>query len=283
MKPIKFLIIILMIIQTVPVTAGTNDIPTISITLDKTTAKVGEYIEAVITVENITALDIMTPIHFNSDVVRVVSKNGSYVESGLKDPYEDIGITPLKALNDGWGGTFFINDYYPYLHNENGFYRLSFTRRTAKEIVSETLISIRFIVIGAGDADIRFADQNDKPYYDTTYIYGACFLKPNSNPRDSDILMNFQEVNTQKLTTRTPKAIKKTIKNISDKELNSISIIAVYDGNQMVELSIKTISIPAGESDTHECEIGSIDNEDKHFLFNDLVNIAPLTGALEVK
>ena len=282
MKPVKFLLIILMIMQTVPVTAGTRDTPTISITLDKTSAKVGEYIEAVIKVENITALDIMTPIHFNPDVVRVVSKNGIHVESGLKDPYDDIGITPLKALNDGWGGVFFINDYYPYLHNENGFYRLSFTRRTEKEIVSETLISIRFVVIGAGDADIRFADQNDE-FHDTTYIYGACFLKPSSNPYDSDVLMHFQEIITQKLTARIPKVIKKTIKNISDKELNSVSIIAVYDGNQMVDLSTKIISIPAGESDTHECEIGSIDNEDKHFLFNDLVNIIPLTGALVVE
>jgi len=271
----------------VPVTkAGTYYNPidsAISIELEQFTENNKKYVEATIKVGNIKTETIITPIHFNGDVLRVADKSGNQIESGIKSPYDDIGITPLEALNNGWGGWFFINDYYPELNNEGGFYRLVFERRSGvKEISSaEALISIRFIVIGTGETDIRFADKNDK-LHDITYTNGACFMLLSDNPYDTDIPADFQNISTQKLNVRIPNEIEKTIKNISGKELKCTSIIAVYDGYKMVDLSIKNINIPINGSATHECDIGVKENEVRHFLINNFTTLTPITGAAEV-
>jgi len=261
----------------------------ISITLNKTAVKVGDYFEATVNVENIKAEFIVVPIHFNSDVLQIVNKNGAPVLSGVKTNSEfqngSIGLTPLQALSGDpgyWNGTVFENPVYPEIDNENGFCRLMFSNARVKDIISETLISIKFLAIDVGDANIRFATNEDE-IFDLTAEEGAKYIYKNyENPFDSSVSLYFKDVIVPTLSVRNPNIIRREIKNISGQQLVCISIIAVYDQNKMVGLSAKAIDIPINGSDIHECDIGTSQNEIRHFLLDDLVNIMPLTGAAEV-
>ena len=287
MKITAVLLLITLIVR-IPVFSSEEN-GKISITFDKTAVKAGDYFEAVIKVENIKAEFIVVPIHFNSSVVKVADNNGIPVLSGIKTAAEvhngSIGLTPLQALSGNssyWNGAIFDNPLYPEIDNEGGFCRLMFLNATSKNIVSETLISIKFLAVDVGDTDIRFATSKDKPH-DITAENGAKYIYKNyENPFDSSVSLDFSSVAIQKLIVRNPNIIKKTINNISGENLDCVSVIAAYDQNTMVGLSIKNISAQVNGSDIHECDIGTSENEIKHFLLNDLVNIMPLSGAAEV-
>ena len=160
--------------------------PTISIELDKNTAKQGDYITATIRVENITARNIVVPVHFNPSVVKVADSEGKIVLSGVKSATEarngSVGLIPGQSLSGEtsnneplyWNGAFFDNPQYPALDNEKGFYRLLFSNTRDKEILNETLVSIKFVAIGEGNADIRFAVKGDETY-DVTAENGPFF------------------------------------------------------------------------------------------------------------
>ena len=289
----KFTVALLLIISIFqfPVFSA-EEIGKISITLNKTAVNVGEYFEATIKVENITAEFIIVPIHFNENAVKVADMNGELVLSGIKTANEAydgrIGITPLQSLSGDplyWNGTVFDNLLYPEINNEKGFYRLMFSNTRSREIVSETLISIKFLAIGVGDSDIRFADKNDE-LFDPIAGNGALFVyaDQNGNPLDDlSVSKCFSNVSTTELKVRLQNMIRRTIKNSSGRKIDCVSIIAAYDGIRMVDMSIKSVSLPANESVLHECDIGTIDNSIKHFVLNDFTNITPSPGIVSIK
>jgi len=151
---------------------------TISIELDVTTAEVGDLINATIRVQNIESAGfIFTSINFNPDVLQVVNNDGYIVLSSVKTAFEieggNIGISPGQAISGEvdqdwnpifWNGSFFANPQYPEVDNETGFIRLGFNSTVDTTIVDETLVTIHFLAIGEGDADIRFAVQGDTRY-----------------------------------------------------------------------------------------------------------------------
>lgn len=202
-KMISTIVLVVMLLSVVPVFAAGG--ATTSITLSRSAAKVGDTIEAIITLENMTPGIITLPVHFNSDVIKIVNNSGSIVRSGLKTAAEarngNAGIIPGQAISgdlnaDGdplyWNGAIFENPQYPYLDNENGLYKLMFTNTEAKEIKNETLITLRFVVVGAGNTDIRFATKSDS-IYDKSAPAGAVYF---GNGDDPTIL----EIKTQTLT-----------------------------------------------------------------------------------
>jgi hypothetical protein len=149
--------------------AGGIDPAEANITLSTGTARVGDTVTAVVTLKNIHAQMVTVPIHFNPNVVRIAQQNGNIVPSGNKTSAEirngTAGVTLGEALTAGhWDGGVFVNPVYPYLDNENGFYRLLFTRNGAQIILNETLLTLCFTTVGGGEADIRFATDADEKY-----------------------------------------------------------------------------------------------------------------------
>ena len=181
----------------------------ISIELDRTTAQVGDRINATIRVQNITPMNITTPIHFNTDVVQVIRSDGkALVPSGVKDFFEEYGnagLTPEQALSDErdennnlifWGGNIFYGLHFPEIYNENGLIRLLFVGNwlhwdSPKEIINETLITVHFIAVGEGDADIRFATFHDT-YYDPVAPMGVMYVRPAEHYWDFPQMMHPQ-------------------------------------------------------------------------------------------
>ena len=206
------LLLILMIIQAMLTVQADEKSGRIAIEFDKTAVKTGEYFEATIKVENINAEYIVIPVHFNSKAVKVADKAGDLVISGIKTASEardgSIGVTPLQALSSEtdengdpkyWNGAIFENPAYTEINNEDGFCRLMFSNVKTKEIVSETLVSIKFVAIGKGDADIRFATSRDE-FHDLTAENGAKYIQGNiENPMEAAISMEFSEINIPKL------------------------------------------------------------------------------------
>ena len=190
-KIISIILLVLLLAQTIPAVfaaEGTgNENSAISIELDKPTAVQGEYVNATIRLKNVTAQFVFVPIHFNPEVVQIVDTNGHIVLSGNKTSAEmrdgSAGITPGQALSNElnnnfepvfWNGGIFENEQYPVLHNETGFYRLCFYNAKNRRITNETLITIRFVTVGAGNADIRFATSADgEGQYDIVATDGA--------------------------------------------------------------------------------------------------------------
>ncbi|MCL2837837.1 MAG: S-layer homology domain-containing protein [Oscillospiraceae bacterium] len=173
---------------TIPVFATNGEV---NITFNTTTATTGDIIEATISVRNISAVSMTLPIHFNPDVVRVADVDGRILPSGLKTLAEVrgglAGIIPGQAVDEDafdddwnplyWNGAIFSNPQFPRLDNENGFYRLFLFNSHERAIVYETLLTIRFVAIAAGNADIRFAVEGDNAYDLTSpdgfsYVYG---------------------------------------------------------------------------------------------------------------
>jgi len=174
---------------TPPVSLYAAEEPEISITFDKLIAKAGvDFIEATVTVKNVTTSIIDVPIHFNPAVVKVVdyrNDSGTALGNGQKDDIGSAGVLPGQALGSSsgsWGGDFFISnltDDYPNLSNTNGLYKLSFYQRfnEEKQIIEETLFKMRFKANFAGNADIRFATEaKDKPYHDEDAKEGAQYM-----------------------------------------------------------------------------------------------------------
>jgi len=157
---------------------------TVSIELDVSAAQVGDLINATIRVQNVTSASfIFTPIYFNPNVVQVVDSDGNLVYSEVKTAAQveggNIGLTLGQALSGEtdadwnpifWNGSFFINPFYPEIDNENGFVRLGFGSFNDTTIVNETFVTVHFIAVGEGDAEIRFATQADGfVMYDVNY------------------------------------------------------------------------------------------------------------------
>jgi len=199
-----------MLATAIPVFAADS---VISIELDRTTAQVGDLISATIRVQNVTPNFITVPIHFNADVVQVIDNVGNLVRSGAKTAAQvrngSVGLTPGQALSNEWAenyqplfwnGGIFENPQYPAIDNENGLIRLMFNNARPRAIVNETLITVNFIAVGEGDADIRFAVQGDAAY-DTTAPGGADFL-PFAPPGTMTAIPSeyFSQVNVQSLT-----------------------------------------------------------------------------------
>ncbi|GHV17510.1 hypothetical protein FACS189425_03920 [Clostridia bacterium] len=161
--------------------AGSN----IVITLDKKTVKIGEVFTATVSLQGISAYTITAPLHFNPSVVKLVNTDGEIVVSGLKTPEElrdgSAGTITGAALGtdvSAWNGAIFTNTNYPILDNELGFCRLLFTNAKLKAI-NEDLISFKFIAVGEGDADIRFATDDDSAY-DKQSPEGASYVNEQS-------------------------------------------------------------------------------------------------------
>ena len=221
-------LIILMIAQAILIVQAEEKSGKISIEFDKTTVMAGDYLEATIKIENISAEYIIVPVHFNQKTVKVADRDGNLVLSGVRTASElrsgNIGVTPLQALSNEtddngdpryWNGAIFENPAYPEIDNDNGLCRLMFSNVKTKEILSETLISIKFVAIAAGDTDIRFAVSTDE-FHDITAENGAKYIQANTeNPMEAAISMEFSEIIAPKLsvsaseTTVTPPPVQK--------------------------------------------------------------------------
>jgi len=213
MKKITVLLLFILLLSQILIVHAAEENGKISIEFDKTSAKVGDYIEATIKIENIMAEYIVVPVHFNGKVVKAADKGGNLVLSGIKSASEvrdgSAGLTPLQALSNEtdenndpkyWNGAIFENDYYSEINNEDGFCRLMFSNTKTKEIVSETLISIKFVAIGTGDTDIRFATKEDE-IYDISAENGPMYIRENiENPMDASVNIDFANIAVPKLT-----------------------------------------------------------------------------------
>jgi len=207
MKKLTAIFLLIIMIQTISVFADENS--KILIEFDKEQVTAGDYFEAVVKVENVSAEYIVVPVHFNPRVVKVADKNGELVLSGVKTASEardgSIGLTPLEALSSEtdeggqpkyWNGAIFENPAYPEIDNENGFVRLMLSNVKTKEIISEALISIKFVALSEGNADIRFATSYDE-LYDITAENGAKYIQENvENPMEAAISNDFSNVVT---------------------------------------------------------------------------------------
>jgi hypothetical protein len=200
-KNLSILLILAMTLAVAPVFAADGapaDGAAASITLSQTTVSPGGIVDAVITVENMTAQMITVPLHFNPDVVKVVDQTGAIVTSGVKTAAEirngTAGVTTGEALDTAhWNGVALANPSYPRLDNENGFYRLLFTNTATKAITRETLITVRFAAVRTGDADIRFATDADA-IYDEQSPSGVTYTD------ETQVLITDVAQNTQTLT-----------------------------------------------------------------------------------
>ena len=207
MKKITAILLLILIIQSVPVAFAAEAEGTISITLDKATATIGDIIEATVTLENMDVCIMSLPIHFNPDVVKIADNNGAVAASGLKTAVDlrngKAGVIPGQAISGElnaeddplyWNGAIFENPQYPYLNNNGGLYKLMFSNTKSKLIINETLITLRFAVVGAGNSDIRFATKADREY-DETSPDGVEYYGDAEAPR-------FPEIKSASITTQ---------------------------------------------------------------------------------
>lgn len=172
-KTLSFILVFVVLLSAIPVfatvaSATDENKAAVSIKLSKNTAKVGDTIEATITLGNISTNIVTLPVHFNPAVVKISDMDGLVVADGTKTAEQirngNAGTIPGQAISGNpqyWNGAIFVNPNYPSIDNKNGLYRLMFTNTAAKGIQSETLITLRFMAVGAGDADIRFATSAD--------------------------------------------------------------------------------------------------------------------------
>ena len=175
----------------------------ISISLSSKTPRVGDFIDATITIENVNSKMLILPVHFNPAVVKVADSVGAIVASGTKTSKEirsgNHGVTTGQALSNRsdtndiplyWNGAIFENPNYPSLDNQNGLYKFLLTNAAVKEIKSETVMTIHFIAVGEGNPDIRFAVKGDAAY-DQTSENGAAYVKyisEDENGEEKDVL-----------------------------------------------------------------------------------------------
>jgi len=147
--------------------------PTIYLEIDQ----VGERINATIWLENVSARFVQMDVKFNPTVVQLIDVNGNPVISRTKDNAMInnglAGLTPGQALGNGnnpqfWNGWFFTNDNVPRANNSDGYYRLVFGTNGVRSIERESLLTLHFEVIGAGNSGISFA--NSSPWWQPLYI-----------------------------------------------------------------------------------------------------------------
>jgi hypothetical protein len=149
----------------------------IELTASETNVTSGEIFEVTFTVRNAEAGSIELPVHFNPKVIQVADAEGKTVPGGLKTAGEirngTAGVITGQALSGEldehydplyWNGAVFSNPNYPYLDNEKGLYKLRFENTENRTIKSETLITIRFVAVSAGSADIRAVREGDAGY-----------------------------------------------------------------------------------------------------------------------
>jgi hypothetical protein len=146
--------------------AGEISAPSAALTVKRTLGNAGGIIEVTLTLKNTDAQGVTAPIHFNPEAVKIADANGVPAPSGVKTAAEvasgAAGLILRHALTaEGWGGTVFVNPYYPALDNGLGLYRLLLFRDSARFIENEAVLTLRFKIIGAGSPDIRFADSTD--------------------------------------------------------------------------------------------------------------------------
>lgn len=182
-RKISLLLILVLMLSSIPVFASSE--ATISISLNKKEAKVGDTVKATVSVKDINVFAMTLPIHFNSGVVKVANYKGEVVANGKKnhgdmDNYI-VGIKEEEGMKPGfWNGTFLHNEIaegYPYLDNENGLYKLMLSQAMEDvKIVNEDLFTINFLVVGEGDPDIRFASKDRNDEIDPTAPNGPIYF-----------------------------------------------------------------------------------------------------------
>ncbi|MDR3148470.1 MAG: S-layer homology domain-containing protein [Oscillospiraceae bacterium] len=177
MKRIIFLLVIFAIFLPMAFMSVSAADGSIELTASETNVTSGEIFEVTFTVKNAEAGSIELPVHFNPKVIQVADAEGKIVPGGLKTAGEirngAAGVITGQALNGEldehydplyWNGAVFSNPNYPYLDNEKGLYKLRFENTENRTIRSETLITIRFVAVSAGSADIRAVREGDAGY-----------------------------------------------------------------------------------------------------------------------
>jgi len=204
-KLIAILLLVCLLMQVTPAVLAAENPGSISIELSETNAKVGDIVVATITLKDMDPFIITLPIHFNPKVLQVVNNSGQVVRSGIKTAAEirdgSAGVITGQALSgdmDGsgnqlyWNGAIFDNPQYPYLDNDKGLYKFMFSDG-GKRIVSETIISLRFAVVGEGSSEVRFATSRDAAH-DGTSVAGAVYFNDSEMPQ-------YPATNTARITT----------------------------------------------------------------------------------
>jgi len=243
---VVFAMLIAMLTLATPVFA---EIGTISIEL-VTSAQVGDLITATVRVENITPLLIAVPIHFNPDVVQLVDRDGNRVRPGVRTAadFENglIGLTPGEALSNEvdenyepifWNGSIFLNPQFPEIDNENGFIRLMFSNTQARPIVNETLVTIQFIAVGEGDADIRFAVQGDARY-DFQAPAGAMYFDDEGSMTVPQLNYTALTVTSSETTPPPPPPEQEETPPGSDNEITTITVRPPVTTSDVLEYTV---------------------------------------------
>jgi len=232
---------------------------TISIELDVTTAEVGDLISATVRAQNfVPTSGIHFGIHFNPEVVQIIDSDGYLVISEVKTAAQvrsgNAGLTPGQALSNDldadynpifWNGSIFENQSYTEINNYDGLVRLLLANAgNPRGIVNETLITVNFIVIGEGDAEIRFSLQGDN-VYDATTPYGPMYIGVPADPALGGSVPQFPQTQVPTL-----------IIGEGDEDFEPPAE-QEPDLDEDVEFTTITIRPPATESDTIEYTLSS--------------------------
>jgi len=234
----KFIASLLIVVMTLSLAVTVTPVSvlaadsSVTLTLDKNTANVGDIINATIKIriDDIAQL-IHTSVFFNSNVVRVCDLSGDYVPDGakvasqFKDRYMTAGVTRGVAINNDldnngdplykdvngdpeyWFGAPFISGgetpQYPYLMNSKGLYRLMFINEDSKKPIQEQeLITIRFKAVGPGSANIRLVAKSGEDEYEQSKLNDPGYvLKDEVFENPADPVSTIKEFTTVSETT----------------------------------------------------------------------------------
>lgn len=142
-------------------------------------AYTGDVVKATVSMTDFPKLSVASPsLHFAPDVVKVCDASGNIIQSGVKQNFFEKGGA-FNAAN--WGCEFPSGiSSHPYLNNETGVIGMYLDSPSSKSLVgTQTIYSIYFKAISAGNADIRLTDMKDGSgkanpldYYDSTVFLG---------------------------------------------------------------------------------------------------------------
>lgn len=252
-----------------------NDLPpTIYLEIDR----IGDRIDATIWLENVEAIGFNMDINFNPAVVRLIDTNGNPVISRTKT---DVmingglaGLTPGQALGNGanpqfWNGWFFVNDQLPYADNLNGVYRLDFQNSAVGSIERESLVTLHFEVIGAGDYGIRFGDDRPPMYFGAA---SSGILRVPGPPRLAVLDSDGNEVTEDNITQLASQEEVRAVFFDRPSELAGTRLIlAVFDNRRFYDFCISETHQTASVRLPTDIQNATI----KVFVWDDFRNINP--------
>ena len=279
-------------------------------------AKIGEIVKATVSMTDFPFLSMITPsLHFNPQVVQVVHPLTK--EILLETPPGDSSFFETGSAIDGtpspnnWGGIVSpLLPSHPFLDNESGVIGMLMESKlpaiTAPSVAdTQTLYSVYFEVIGAGNADIRLVSMDDKNYDEIAFARGEPrfarynftidYAVPENSTFDThvnftppvfyvplqDSIAEIFKANTQKITDASQLQGGDTIYAAFDSgklKIPTKLIFSVYDGEKMIAFDVsngnksRNITLP---ENIQNCTI-------KVLIWGDLSEMTPVFKPLNL-